>query len=84
MKDEFYEEFSKNYNETNDTLLAMNTYLKRHNILIEKIVDNYSLSPEMLEELGEFLTDWGNCLTKYGELRKEECNFVLKLLEEID
>jgi hypothetical protein len=84
MNDEYYNEFTKNSEEINNTIAAMTTYLKRHEILLDKILDNYCLSPELLEELGEFLIDWGECLTKFGELRKEECNFVLKLLEEVD
>lgn len=79
MKEEHQDELIKLTNEIGDTLEAINTYLKREKILIDKLIP--FLPPSHLEEWGWFLVDWGNILTKFGETSKKRDVLLLKILE---
>jgi hypothetical protein len=78
MNDQQADEFIRRTNEINDTLLALTTYLKRNQILIDKL-GTLNIPPNYLEEWGEFLTDFGEGLTKWGIQNKERDLFLLEL-----
>jgi len=82
MNDDTYKEFLAVQEEVSDSLSAMNTYLKRHELLIDKISDY--LPPMLLEEYGEFLMDWGRCLENFGGLGSKQSKVIMKILEETE
>lgn len=82
MTDDTYKEFLKVQEEVSDSLSAMTTHLKRHELLIDKVSD--CLPPRLLEEYGEFLIDWGRCLENFGGLGSKQSKVIMKILEEIE
>jgi hypothetical protein len=79
MKKEYQDKFIQQTNEVTDILSAMNTYLNRHKILINKLT-SHNLPPSFLEEYGEFLIDWGNCIQKFAIKNKERDMILHKIL----
>ncbi len=55
------------------------THLRRFSILCGKA----EFPPELIQELNEFVVDWGNNLTKFGELLKEQGVVLLPLVEDL-
>ena len=82
MNDDVYKRWMKIQEDVSDDLLAMNTYLKRHELLIDKVCQY--LPATLLEEYAEFLVDWGRSLEKFGEDGKEHSKVMMKIFEEIE
>ena len=78
MKEEHEDELIKLTNEMSDALEAINTYLKREKILIDRLIP--FLPPSHLEEWGEFLIDWGKVLTRFGQTSKKRDILLMKIL----
>lgn len=62
-----------------DSADALITHLIRFKILCGKA----KFPPELIQELDEFVTDWGNNLTKFGDLLKEQGVLLLPLVEDL-
>lgn len=82
MNDDVFKEWLKVQEDVSDDLLAMNTYLKRHELLIDKVCQY--LPATLLEEYAEFLMDWGRSLEKFGKDGAEHSRLMMKILEEIE
>jgi len=81
MNDDIAKEYLKMQEEMADTLSAMITYLKRHELLIDKVCQY--LPATLLEEYGEFLLDWGKCVEKLGRDGAEHSRITMKIWDEI-
>ena len=62
-----------------DSTEAMITHMRRFSILCDKA----KFPPELWQELNEFVVDWGNILTKYGDLLTEQGELWLPLFEDM-
>ncbi len=79
MSDGVIERLADVQEELLDSTETLLTHLRRFSILCGKA----KFPPELWQELNEFTVDWGNNLTKFGDLLREQGDLLIPILEDL-